>query len=159
MQTIARHEPIEVLLVEDNPADARLMREALSEAKVRSQINVVSDGAQALEFLRQEGKFQNAPRPDMILLDLNLPKKDGREVLAEIKNDPDLMLIPVAVLTTSKAHQDIVRAYKLHANCYITKPMELEEFAQVVRTFEDFWMKIVTLPPKEVHFDGKNPQE
>jgi CheY-like chemotaxis protein len=154
MQTIARHEPIEVLLVEDNPADARLMREALQDAKIQSQISVVSDGAQALEFLRQEGKYQNAPRPDMILLDLNLPKKDGREVLAEIKNDPDLMLIPVAVLTTSQAHQDIVRAYKLHANCYITKPMELDQFAKVVQTFEDFWMKIVTLPPKEIHFDG-----
>jgi CheY-like chemotaxis protein len=143
-----RQGPIEVLLVEDNPADARLMREALKDAKVQSQISIVSDGAQALEFLRHEGKYKDAPRPDMILLDLNLPKKDGREVLAEIKNDPDLMLIPVAVLTTSQAHQDIIKAYKLHANCYITKPMELEHFARVVQTFEEFWLKIVTLPPK-----------
>jgi CheY-like chemotaxis protein len=153
MQATGR--PIEVLLVEDNPADARLMREALKDAKVQSQISIVSDGAQALEFLRHEGKYQSAPRPDLILLDLNLPKKDGREVLAEIKNDPDLMLIPVAVLTTSQAHQDIIKAYKLHANCYITKPMELEHFARVVESFEDFWLKIVTLPPREVHLEGK----
>ena len=156
MQATTRERPIEVLLVEDNPADARLMREALRDAKVQSQISVVSDGAQALEFLRNQGKYQNAPRPDMILLDLNLPKKDGREVLAEIKNDPELMLIPVAVLTTSQAHQDIIKAYKLHANCYITKPMELDHFARVVESFEDFWLKIVTLPPKEVHLDGKS---
>ena len=154
MQASTRVGPIEVLLVEDNPADARLMREALRGAKVESQISVVTDGAQALEFLKQQGKYENAPRPDMIILDLNLPKKDGREVLAEIKKDPDLMLIPVAVLTTSQAHQDIIKAYKLHANCYITKPMELDQFARVVQSFEDFWLKSVTLPPRDVHFDG-----
>ncbi len=158
MDTDIRQEPIEVLLVEDNPADARLMREALKDAKVRSQINVVRDGIQALEYLRHQGQYKSARRPDVILLDLNLPNKDGREVLAEIKSDPDLMLIPVAVLTSSQAHQDIVKAYKLHANCYITKPMDLDHFSRVVQSFEDFWMKNVTLPPREVHVGTIEPR-
>lgn len=138
--------PIEILLVEDNPADVRLTEEALREGKVKNRLAVARDGQEALEFLRRQGKFANATRPDLILLDLNLPRKDGREVLAEIKNDDDLKLIPVVVLTTSSAEQDILKSYKLHANCYITKPVDLEQFVSVVRSIDDFWLTVVRLP-------------
>ena len=141
-------EPIEILLVEDSPADVDLTREALDEAKVHNRLNVVSDGVEALAFLRREGPFAAAPRPDLILLDLNLPKKDGREVLAEIKADEILRRIPVVVLTTSEAEEDIVRSYDLHANCYITKPVDLEAFLRVVAAIEGFWLAVVKLPPE-----------
>jgi len=140
--------PIEILLVEDNPGDVRLAREALKENKVENNLHVVEDGVLAMEFLRKQGKYQNATRPDLILLDLNLPKKDGREVLAEIKADTNLKRIPVVMLTISKAEEDILRAYNLHVNCYITKPIDLDQFIKVVRTVEDFWLTIVKLPPK-----------
>ena len=138
---------IEILLVEDNPGDIRLMQEAFKDHKVRNNLSVAEDGEQALAFLRREGQHANAPRPDVILLDLNLPKKDGREVLAEIKQDPDLLRIPVVVLTTSTAEQDILSTYDLHANCFINKPVNLEKFFTVVQTIEDFWLSIVKLPP------------
>jgi two-component system, chemotaxis family, response regulator Rcp1 len=147
MNTDRRGRPIEVLLVEDNPGDVRLTVEVLKEGKVRNSLSVVADGVEALEFLRRRGRFAAAPRPDLILLDLNLPKKDGREVLQEIKADDDLKVIPVVVLTTSQAEQDIVRTYLLHANCFITKPVDLDQFIAVVRSIEDFWLTIVKLPP------------
>jgi CheY-like chemotaxis protein len=140
--------PIEILLVEDNPGDARLTQEAFKEAKVLNNLHIVDDGVAALSFLRREGKYAKEPRPDIILLDLNLPKKDGREVLAEIKVDPDLMRIPVVVLTTSKAEEDIIKTYNLHVNCYITKPVGLDEFLNVIKSIEDFWLTFVKLPPK-----------
>ena len=136
----------EILLVEDNPGDVRLTIEALRDSKVQNQLNVVRDGVEALSFLRREGAFVNAVRPDLILLDLNLPRKDGREVLAEIKADARLRTIPVVILTTSQDERDVLRAYDLHANCYITKPVDLEQFMTVVRSIEDFWLTIVTLP-------------
>ena len=138
--------PIEILLVEDNPGDVRLTIEALREGKVRNNLNVASDGVEALAFLRRTGSFASAPRPDLILLDLNLPKKDGREVLSEIKADRGLRSIPVVILTTSRAEQDVLRSYHLHANCYITKPVDLDQFITVVKSIEDFWLTIVTLP-------------
>ena len=138
--------PVEIFLVEDNPGDVRLTAEALQEGKVWNRLSVAPDGVEALAFLRREGTYGAAPRPDVILLDLNLPKKDGREVLAEIKADEYLRTIPVVVLTTSKAEQDILRTYTLHANCYITKPVDLEQFINVVRAIEDFWLCIVKLP-------------
>jgi chemotaxis family two-component system response regulator Rcp1 len=138
--------PIEILLVEDNPGDVRLTVEALKEGKVRNRLSVVEDGVEALAFLRQEGKYADAPRPDVILLDLNLPRKDGRAVLAEIKADESLRRIPVVVLTTSSSEQDILRSYDLHANCYITKPVDLEQFIEVVKGIEEFWLTIVKLP-------------
>jgi two-component system, chemotaxis family, response regulator Rcp1 len=138
--------PIEILLVEDSPADVDLTREALEDAKVSNNLNVVDDGEQALAYLRREGPYAEQPRTDLILLDLNLPRKDGREVLAEIKDDPDLRRIPVVILTTSEAEQDILRSYDLHANCYVTKPVDLERFITVVRSIEDFWLAIVKLP-------------
>lgn len=141
-------EPINILLVEDNPGDVRLTVEALREGKVHNQLSVARDGVEALAFLRQEGQFAESPRPDVILLDLNLPKKDGREVLAEIKADERLRRIPVVVLTTSKAEEDILRSYALHANCYVTKPVDLEQFITVVRSIEDFWFSIVRLPSR-----------
>jgi CheY-like chemotaxis protein len=140
--------PIEILLVEDNPGDVRLTIEALKEGKVRNNLAVAKDGVEALAFLRRQGSYTDANRPDLILLDLNLPRKDGREVLAEIKEDPALRRIPVVVLTTSKAEEDIVRTYDLHANCYITKPVDLEQFISVVRSIDDFWLSVVRLPPK-----------
>lgn len=139
--------PIEILLVEDNPGDIRLMRESFKDAKVRNNINHVGDGITALAYLRREGPYARAPRPDIILLDLNLPKKDGREVLAVIKSDDDLRRIPVVILTTSRAEEDIVKSYDLHANCYISKPVDLEQFMHVVRSIENFWFTIVILPP------------
>ncbi|HLL02559.1 MAG TPA: response regulator [Myxococcaceae bacterium] len=141
--------PIEILLVEDNPGDVRLTIEALKEGKVRNNLSVAKDGVEALSFLRRQGTFSGASRPDLILLDLNLPRKDGREVLAEIKDDPVLRRIPVVVLTTSKAEEDILRTYDLHANCYITKPVDLDQFIAVVRSIDDFWLSVVRLPPKQ----------
>ena len=137
---------IEILLVEDNAGDARLAREALRDAKVRNHLSWVSDGVAALAFLRREGPHADAPRPDLILLDLNLPRKDGREVLSEIKGDPKLKRIPVVILTTSQAEEDVLRAYHLNANCYISKPVDLDQFMKVVKTIEDFWLTIVKLP-------------
>jgi CheY-like chemotaxis protein len=139
--------PIEILLVEDSPSDTDLTLEALKDFKVRNHVSVVEDGVMALQFLRREGPFAEAPRPDLIMLDLNLPRKDGREVLAEIKKDERLKTIPVVVLTTSRADQDILRAYQLNANCYITKPVDFNQFLEVVRTIETFWLYVVALPP------------
>jgi CheY-like chemotaxis protein len=139
---------IEILLVEDNPGDVRLTMEAWKEGKIRNNLHVAEDGVEALSFLRREGKHAQAARPHLILLDLNLPRKDGREVLAEIKDDPALKHIPVVILTTSKAEQDILKTYDLHANCYITKPLDMDQFIRVVRSIEDFWLSIVTLPPR-----------
>lgn len=139
--------PIEVLLVEDNPGDVRLTMEALKEEKMLLHVSVVGDGEEALAFLRKEDRYASAVRPDLILLDLNLPKKDGREVLAEIKGDPYLKRIPVVVLTTSTAEQDILKTYELHANCYIKKPVDFGQFTQVVKLIEDFWFTVVLLPP------------
>ena len=138
--------PIEILLVEDNPGDVRLTAEALQEGKVWNRLSVAPDGVEALAFLRREGTHVAAPRPDVILLDLNLPKKDGREVLAEIKSDTGLRRIPVVILTTSKAEEDIVKTYDLHENCYITKPVDLTQFLSVVKAIEDFWLCVVKLP-------------
>jgi two-component system, chemotaxis family, response regulator Rcp1 len=143
---VVHSRPIEILLVEDSPGDVRLTREALKDGKVRNNLHVVIDGVEALGFLRREGRFADAVRPDLILLDLNLPRKDGREVLTEIKLDPELAIIPVVVLTTSQAEQDILRAYRLHANCYVTKPVDLDQFIKVVQSIEDFWLTIVKLP-------------
>ena len=139
--------PVEILLVEDNPGDYRLTQEALREGKVYNNLHWAKDGVEALEFLRQQGKYERVPRPDIILLDLNLPKKDGREVLAEIKGDADLRRIPVVVLTTSNAESDILQSYDLHANCYITKPVDVDAFFGVVRSIDSFWLTIVRLPP------------
>jgi two-component system, chemotaxis family, response regulator Rcp1 len=141
--------PIEILLVEDNPGDVRLTIEALKEAKVRNHLSVAKDGVEALAFLRREGSYTDVARPDLILLDLNLPRKDGREVLAEIKADASLRAIPVVILTTSRAEQDVLRSYELHANCYITKPVDLDQFITVVKSIESFWLTIVTLPRQE----------
>jgi CheY-like chemotaxis protein len=138
--------PIEILLVEDNPGDVDLTREALEGGKLRNNLHVVSDGEEAMDFLRKQGKHARAPRPGLVLLDLNLPKKNGREVLAEMKADQDLKRIPVVVLTTSKAEEDIHKSYNLHANCYITKPIELAHFIKVVQAIEEFWLTIVELP-------------
>lgn len=141
--------PVEILLVEDNPGDVRLTKEALKEGKVYSNLHWAKDGVEALEFLRHQGKFAGVPRPDIILLDLNLPKKDGREVLSEIKNDENLKRIPVVILTTSKAEEDVLRSYQLHANCYVTKPVDLEKFIVVVQSIDMFWLSVVTLPNGE----------
>ena len=138
--------PVEILLVEDNPGDVRLTAEALQDGKVWNRLSVAPDGVEALAFLRREGTHVAAPRPDVVLLDLNLPKKDGRQVLAEIKGDAMLRSIPVVILTTSKAEEDIVKTYDLHANCYITKPVDLEQFLSVVKAIEDFWLCVVKLP-------------
>jgi chemotaxis family two-component system response regulator Rcp1 len=139
---------IEILLVEDNPGDVRLTLEAFREGKVRNKINVVNDGIEALAYLRKEGKYADVSRPDVILLDLNLPRKDGREVLEEIKKDPNLSRIPVVILTTSQAEQDVLQTYNLHANCYITKPVDLEQFTMVVKSIDTFWLNVVKLPPE-----------
>jgi len=140
---------IDILMVEDSPSDAFLTREALKQAKESSRIHVVNDGVEAMEFLRREGAFAGAPRPDIILLDLNMPRKDGREVLAEIKGDAKLKSIPVIVLTSSSAEQDILHAYNLHANCYITKPADFNRFKEVIKSIEMFWFGKVTLPPHD----------
>jgi chemotaxis family two-component system response regulator Rcp1 len=143
--TIAR-KPVELLLVEDNPGDVRLTQEALKESSMNVHLNVAKDGVEALDFLYHKDPFRNAPQPDLILLDLNLPRKSGREVLSEIKADPKLKRIPVLVMTTSRAEQDIQRAYQLNANCYITKPMDLDDFLRTVRAIEEFWLNTATLP-------------
>lgn len=139
---------VEILLVEDNPGDVRLTKEGLKDSRIVNHIHVVGDGVEAIEFLKREGRYVHAPRPDLILLDLNLPKKDGRELLAEIKGDQDLKRIPVIVLTSSKAEQDVVMAYDLHANCYVRKPINLREFSLMMQQFEQFWLAMVTLPPE-----------
>jgi len=138
--------PIEILLVEDNPGDVRLTKEALKEAKVINNLTVLKDGEEALTYLRRQGPYEKAKRPHLILLDLNLPRKDGREVLAQIKAEEPLKRIPVVVLTTSQDEQDVLKSYNLHANCYITKPVDLDQFIKVVRSIEDFWLGIVVLP-------------
>ena len=138
--------PVEMLLVEDNPGDARLAIEALKDAKVHNNLSWVQDGVEAMAFLRRQGAYSDAPRPDVILLDLNLPKKDGREVLADVKADDDLRRIPVVILTVSSAEEDIVKTYNLHANCYIRKPIDLDQFIEVVKAIKDFWLSIVILP-------------
>lgn len=140
--------PVDILLVEDNPGDVRLIREALHDGKLLNQVSTVSDGQHALAFLRKQGSYAQASRPDLILLDLNLPRKDGHEVLAEIKADPDLRSIPVVIVTSSQAEEDILKSYNTHANCYVTKPVDLEKFVAVVRAIEDFWVSIVKLPRK-----------
>lgn len=142
--------PLEILLVEDSPSDTELTVEALREAKVRNHLSTVEDGVEAMAFLRREGEYAQVCRPDLIMLDLNLPRKDGREVLAEIKADEDLKSIPVVVMTTSRADQDVLRAYNLHANCYINKPVDFAQFLEVVRSIENFWLLLVTLPPNGV---------
>ncbi|HEU4455698.1 MAG TPA: response regulator [Longimicrobium sp.] len=148
MSSGAATRPIEVLLVEDNPGDVRLTREALREGKVRNNLNVAADGIEALAYLRREGGYAGSVRPDLILLDLNLPRMDGREVLEVIKADPALRSIPVVVLTSSQAERDIVRAYDLRANCYVSKPVDFDQFIIVVKSIEDFWFTIVKLPPE-----------
>lgn len=140
--------PVEILLVEDNAGDVRLAREGLRECKLLNNLHVAEDGVRALAFLRRQGEHARAPRPDLIMLDLNLPRKDGREVLREIKEDEDLKRIPVVILTTSKAEEDIVKSYSLHANCYVTKPLAIEQFITVVKAIESFWFTIVKLPPR-----------
>ncbi|HEV7704687.1 MAG TPA: response regulator [Gemmatimonadaceae bacterium] len=141
--------PIEILLVEDNAGDVRLAREGLRECKLLNNLSVADDGVKALAFLRKEGEYATAPRPDLIMLDLNLPRKDGREVLKEIKEDESLKSIPVVILTTSKAEEDIVKSYSLHANCYVTKPLAIDQFINVVQAIESFWFTIVKLPPRQ----------
>ena len=145
---MAAYRAIEILLVEDNPGDVRLTREALNENKIYNRLHVAKDGVEAMSFLRKLDGFRDAPRPDLILLDLNMPKKDGREVLTEIKTDDKLCSIPVVILTTSDAEDDIAKAYKTHANCYIRKPIDLGRFIEVVKIIENFWLTIVELPPK-----------
>lgn len=144
--SVERSRPVEILLVEDNPADARLTEEGFREAKLANNLHVAPDGAQALAFLRKEGEFADAVRPDVVLLDLNLPGIDGREVLRVIKKDPDLKTIPVVVLTSSEAEADIVQSYELHANCFISKPVTFEAFVDVVRMIDSFWFQVVRLP-------------
>jgi CheY-like chemotaxis protein len=148
MSDLGTCKPVEILLVEDSPGDVRLTKEALKDSKVANHITVAEDGVEAMALLRREGEYAEAVRPDLILLDLNLPRKDGRQVLAELKADEDMRSIPVIILTTSQAEEDIIRTYDLHANCYITKPVDLDQFLNVVRTIEDFWLSIVKLPPR-----------
>jgi two-component system response regulator len=138
--------PAEILLIEDNPGDVRLMQEALKDGKVKNNLHIIDDGVEATDFLFKRNKYSNVPRPDLIILDLNLPKKNGQEVLAEIKADPGLKSIPVIVLTISKAEEDIIRSYNLHANCFLNKPINLNKFFEVVKSIEDFWLTIVKLP-------------
>jgi len=147
MNTAKTGHPIEILIVEDNPGDVRLMQEALRDSNVLNRIHAVKDGVAAMAFLHRDGEYADAVRPDLILLDLNLPKKDGREVLSEIKADDDLKRIPVVILTISNAEEDILKTYNQYANCYITKPIDLEQFIKVVRSIESFWLTIVELPP------------
>jgi chemotaxis family two-component system response regulator Rcp1 len=146
VDNLSGHRPIEILMVEDSPSDAQLTIEALRAAKIANHLTHVEDGVDAMEFLRRQGPYANAPRPDLILLDLNLPRKDGREVLAELKENPDLKMIPVVVLTTSRSEHDVLRSYELHANCYITKPVDFTQFMEVVKSIEHFWLTVVTLP-------------
>jgi len=140
--------PIDILLVEDSPGDVRLTQEALRGAKVNNNMHVVNDGVEAIDFLQRNGEYTKMPRPDLVLLDLNLPRKNGRDVLATIKADPGLRRIPVVVLTTSEADEDILKAYDLNANCYITKPVDLDQFIRVVKSIQEFWLTVVKLPPE-----------
>lgn len=149
METKVSVRPIDILLVEDNPGDIDLTREALGMGKLHNSLHVVQDGVAAMDFLRKAGKYGNSPRPDLIILDLNLPKKDGRQVLLEIKEDKDLKRIPVVILTTSGAEEDILKTYNLHANCFITKPIDFKQFLHVVKSIEEFWLSIVVLPNGE----------
>lgn len=149
MTSVTGGDPIEILVVEDNPGDVRLLVEALKDGKVLNHLTVARDGVEAMACLRQEGGYAATPRPDLIVLDLNLPKKDGREVLAAVKADDKLRRIPVVVLTSSQAEEDILRSYNLNANCYISKPVDLEQFIRVVRSIETFWLTIVKLPPRD----------
>ncbi len=137
---------IDILLVEDNPGDVELVREALSEGKIRNELHVAQDGIEAMKFLKREAGYEDSPCPDLVLLDLNLPKKSGREVLEEIKSNAKLKFIPVVILTSSKAEEDILKSYKLYANCYVTKPVDFEQFMKVVKSIEDFWLTVVKLP-------------
>jgi two-component system, chemotaxis family, response regulator Rcp1 len=139
---------IDILVVEDNPGDARLIMEIFNENKIFNSIFIVNDGVEAMDFLYTRGKYKNSPKPDLIILDLNLPRKDGREVLAEIKKDDQLKRIPVVIMTISKAEEDVFKSYNLHANCYITKPIDLNQFIRVIKNIEDFWFSVVVLPPK-----------
>lgn len=139
---------VEILLVEDNPADVRLTMEAFKDSKILNNLNVVNDGVEAIQYLKKEGSYTNSTRPDMVLLDLNLPKKNGREVLAEVKSDDTLKTIPIVVLTTSQSEEDISSAYKLHANCYVTKPVDFDNFMRIIGSIEDFWLTVAKLPPK-----------
>jgi two-component system, chemotaxis family, response regulator Rcp1 len=141
--------PIDILIVEDNSGDARLIQEVLHDGKVSNKLYLVNDGVKAMEFLHRKGEYSGAPMPDLIILDLNLPRKDGREVLAEIKEDKLLKKIPVVVMTISQAEEDILKSYNLHANCYVSKPIDLNQFIKVVKSIEDFWFSIVKLPPKD----------
>ncbi len=147
MNEINKFKAVEILLIEDNPGDVRLTIEALKESKIINNLNVVEDGIEAILYLKKDNKYKDKPRPDLIILDLNLPKKDGREVLGEIKSDDNLKQIPVVILTTSEAEEDIIKTYELHANCYITKPVNMEQFIKVVKSVGDFWFSIVMLPP------------
>lgn len=146
---------IDILVVEDNSGDARLIREVLHDSKVFNTLFRVKDGVEAMDFLNKRGSYKNAPKPDLIILDLNLPKKDGREVLAEIKQDPDLKHIPIIIMTISQAEEDILKSYNLHANCFITKPIDFNQFIKVVKSIEDFWFSIVKLPPKPLTQNGQ----
>jgi chemotaxis family two-component system response regulator Rcp1 len=148
MATARDMRAIEILMVEDNPGDVRLTREALKDHKIWNELHVVEDGAAALDFLYRRPPYEQAPRPDLMLLDLNLPRKDGREVLAAVKSDDSLKTIPVVILTTSQAEEDVVRAYKLNANCYVTKPVDFTQFTRIVQAIEHFWLSVVTLPPR-----------
>ena len=141
-------EPVEILLAEDNPGDAKLTRKALEQGKVINNLHVVTDGVDAMAYLRQEGEYADRPRPDLVLLDLNMPRKDGREVLQDIKSDDDLRRIPVVVMTSSEAEEDIVQSYDLHANAYVTKPIDFNGFLDVVGSLEDFWLSVVKMPPE-----------
>ena len=145
---MAEDKRVDILLVEDNLGDVRLAQEAIKESKIRNRLFVVEDGVEAMEFLHQQGKYASAPRPDLILLDLNLPRKSGRDVLAEVKTDEDLKRIPVVVLTVSRAEEDVIKCYNHHANCYITKPLDFNQFMEVTKSIEEFWLTIVRLPPK-----------
>ncbi len=140
--------PIDILVVEDNPGDARLIKEVLNDQKIYNSLFIVNDGVEAMNFLQHKGKYKDSPKPDLIILDLNLPKKDGREVLADIKADDDLKRIPVVIMTISQAEADILKSYNLHANCYITKPIDLNQFIKVIKSIEEFWFSIVKLPSK-----------
>ena len=149
MNPVTTGRPIDILLAEDSSTDVMLTKAALKFAKMRNNLHVVKDGVEVMSFLRKEGQYAGAPRPDLILLDLNMPRKDGREVLTEVKNDDDLKFIPVVVLTTSQAQEDVIKAYGLHANCYISKPVDFEQFTNVVRAIDNFWFTVVTLPAEE----------
>ncbi len=146
---MSHQQPVRILLVEDNPGDVRLTKEALKDSYIQTRLHVVTDGVEAIDFLRRHGRFENAPTPDLILLDLNLPRRSGREVLVDVKSDPQLRRIPVMILSTSQAESDVQFSYDNHANCYIRKPMEFESFFEIVRAIEQFWCSVVSLPARE----------